>query len=167
MLLQVAVGVLACVIKIFTHIASLQAELSDSFFETFANFVRLELEVRYFVDVNTGEYRDHVESLLKNRADRSCETLLHALQTPTPSDVSSILGSRVTLHPTVSSTTLQGLIRDSISAKAPPEGLHFAIAHSPRDPQCQQPLPHGMAADIDHHFLAVWHTRLPGSRTVG
>ena len=86
--------------------------------------------------------------------------------TPTADELSALLGTRVTLHPVVSSRTLQGLILDSISAKAPREGLHFAIAHSSRDPNSTVPLPPTMAGDIDHHFLAVWHTRLDGPATV-
>ena len=164
---HVAVGVLACVIEILTNLVSMQGDLSESFFDTFTAFVRLELEVRYFVDVNTGEYRDVVDHLVSQSSDnQSCAYLLRALQTKSADELELIFGVPVTFHTTVSAGTLQGLIRDSINPKAEPEGLHFAVAHSARDPSCTTPLPGGMSADIDHHILVVWMTHLHGVHTV-
>ncbi len=93
---HVACGVLACLSSILTALASFQRDETVAFFDAFVSFVRLELEVRFFVDVNTGEYRDHVESLLAPPSDRSCQTLLRALSVPSADALgAALLHSRV------------------------------------------------------------------------
>ena len=93
-------------------------------------------------------------------------TLMRALDVPSADELTASLGVSVTIHPTVSSATLNGLIRDSTSPKGPPASLHFAIAYGSRNPDCTMPLPRNVAADVSHHYLTVWYTRLPGLRSV-
>ncbi len=69
------------------------------------------------------------------------------------------------IHPSVSVTTLKGLILDSVGPGAL-GGLHIAIAHGPRDTEATRPLPPHMTAGTDHHFLAVWFTCGLGPREV-
>ena len=114
----------------------------------------------------TELHQDVVDNLVSQSSDQSCAYLLRALDTKSADELMPIFGVPVTFHTTVSASTLQGLIRDSISPKAGPENLHFAIAHSSRNPSCETPLPGGMSADIDHHFLVVWMTHLGGMQFV-
>ena len=163
---HVAVGGLLCVASILASLVQFQIDASTSFFDTFASFVRLELEMRFFVDVNTGEYRDLVDARLARACDRSCQTLMMLLGTESIDALTPALGGMpVHIHTAISSATLHGLIRDSVSAKAA-NGLHMAIAHGARDPHETRPLPHGMKAGMDHHFLAVWFTQNVGAQSV-
>ena len=162
---HVACGAYLCVEKLLTMLASMQANPDEDFFFTFASFVRLELQPRFFFDVNTGEYRDQVEHLLSVAPDRTCATLLAMLQMRSTSELSLVLRSNVTMHLSVSEHTLLGLIHDSVGASAAPS-LHFAIAHGKREPSATRPLPPGMQPDAPHYFLAVWFVHAPGPTSV-
>ena len=157
----VACGVLACVVELLRNLVSFQSSVTDSFFSTFANFVRLELDLRFFVDVNTGEYRSIVDSYLNlatSDSERSCEKLLtNALHVPHAAVLTSQFMTQVVIHYSVSTPTLLGLIRDSVNPRAG-ECLHFAIVHSPRDTTGSEGLPAGASADTQHHSLVVWAT---------
>ena len=153
-----AAGVVACIVRLLTSMAHMQ-EGREPFYYAFCNFVRRELSLQYFLDVNTGEYADHVGRMLDLSADRTCETLLSCLEVPNTSKLTQLLNCRVTIHSSVSAFTLNGLITDSLSSSAPP-GLHIAIVHGKRSTNvhdCSRPLPPGMPSDMDHHFTAVWY----------
>lgn len=158
----VACGGVAVVVSLLQALVSFELDAEESFLTLFTNFVRHELEMRFFVELNTGEYRNVVDrhlSLATSPDKRSCDALLtHTLHVPSASHLTQILRVPVMMHIDVSESTLAGLIRDSVSPKSG-ECLHFAIAHGSRDPEIQQPLPPGVPADMQHHFLAVWATR--------
>lgn len=157
---HVACGAMAIVTSLLSSLRTFGCD--DDFFSIFSNFVRHELEMRFFVDLNTGEYRDVIERHLaaaSSLSHRSCDAILtHALGVPNAIALGESLNTTVTYHSVVSAATLNGLIRDSIAPKAC-AGLHFAIGYGPRNARDRTPLPEHVPADMQHHFLAVWATR--------
>ena len=156
---HIACGALAVTTSLLTSLATFDA--GEDFFSTFSNFVRHELEMRFFVDLNTGDYRDVIDRYLttvQSAAERTCEKLLaNALSVPSATALGGILRTPVTIHPMVSDATVNGLIRDSVSPKAG-AGLHLAVGYGPRNAHETRPLPAGAPTDMQHHFLAVWAT---------
>jgi len=145
-----------------------EAAGSESFFSSFMNFVRLEIDTRFFIDVNTGEFRDIVDRFVVAAtpacaADCILERLLTTcLQTPSADVLGSNLHTRVIAYMSpLSVGTVVGLIRDSVSPKAG-AALHMAIVHGARDAACTMPLPPKVPGDMQHHFLAVWATNGAG-----
>ena len=153
---HVACGLLACVCELLTGLVQLQGSEGALFFESFASFVQHELELRFFVDVNTGEFAEEVSRLLSGSSTRSIQDLLRGLEVPGSDALAALLDVPVQLHDVAySAATLCGMIKDSTGPKAG-RGLHLAIGHGPRDSRTTQPLSPGATADMSHHFLAVW-----------
>jgi hypothetical protein len=164
----VSCGFFSIVVTILENLMLSEAAGSESFFSSFLNFIRLEINTSFFIDVNTGEFRDIVDRFIVAAtpacaADCILERLLTTcLQTPSADVLGSYLHTRVIAYMSpLSVGTVVGLIRDSVSPKAG-AALHMAIVHGARDAACTMPLPPKVPGDMQHHFLAVWATNGAG-----